>query len=78
MANEEYEQMQAAVALKAEKQKETTLKVVETAGNRMFSRECKSYGIDPARGVSPSLLKLLGWHREERDGELVLVAPGKV
>ena len=30
------------------------------ANRRVFLRECASAGIDPALGVSPSLLKILG------------------
>lgn len=33
---------------------------IDRATKTIFERECKDAGIDPARGVSPSLLKLLG------------------
>jgi len=34
--------------------------IFEEANRRLFERECAAAGIDPARGVSPSLLKTLG------------------
>ena len=32
---------------------------LKTANDRYFERECAAAGIDPARGVSPSLLRTL-------------------
>jgi hypothetical protein len=42
-----------------EKRREATLKAIEEAGRRVFERECTQDGVDPARGVSPSLLRAL-------------------
>ncbi len=33
---------------------------IEEANRAVFERECKAEGIDPARGISPSLLKTFG------------------
>lgn len=33
---------------------------LEDANRRVFIRECEAEGLDPARGVSPALLKTLG------------------
>jgi hypothetical protein len=35
------------------------LKAIEEANRRVFERECAAAGIDPAAGVSPSLLRAL-------------------
>jgi hypothetical protein len=42
-----------------EKHREATLKAIEQANRRVFERECTRDGIDPARDVSPSLLRAL-------------------
>jgi hypothetical protein len=33
---------------------------IEQANQRVFERECKAAGVDPARGISPELLKSIG------------------
>jgi len=40
--------------------KQATLDQIQAANQKVFMRECARTGIDPARGVSPSLLRLLG------------------
>ncbi len=46
--------------IESEANKQKALQQMETANRAIFTRECKHEGIDPERGVSPSLLKLLG------------------
>jgi hypothetical protein len=41
-------------------QREEAMKSMEEANRRTFERDCAAAGIDPARGVSPALLKKLG------------------
>ncbi len=55
-----YKEMQAQAEAEKEKQKAITLAKIAKANDVFFARECADAGIDPARGVSPSLLKLLG------------------
>jgi hypothetical protein len=43
----------------AERRRQAALKTIEDAGRQVFERECARDGIDPARGVSPSLLRAL-------------------
>ena len=40
--------------------KDMGLQRIQQANQAVFERECKAAGIDPARGVSPALLKALG------------------
>ena len=40
--------------------REITVAQIEQANRLAFERECRSAGIDPARGISPSLLKMVG------------------
>ena len=73
----EYAEMEANVAAANAKREAVMLANITEANKRMFQRECKSAGIDPARGVSPSLLKLLGWRGAEVNGDRVMVSPSK-
>jgi hypothetical protein len=43
----------------AEKRHRAALRTIEEAGRQVFERECRRDGIDPAGGVSPSLLRAL-------------------
>lgn len=45
--------------------KAATLDQIKDANNRVFARDCERAGIDPTRGVSPSLLKALEEKRSE-------------
>jgi hypothetical protein len=74
---DEYALMEANVAALKAKREAAMLEKIADANKRMFRRECKAAGVDPARGVSPSLLKLLGWRGTEISGERVLVSPSK-
>ena len=40
--------------------REITEAQIEQANRLAFERECRSAGIDPARGISPSLIKAIG------------------
>ena len=53
------ELMATAGNLDEERQAELLAKF-NTANARVFERECAAAGVDPARGTSPSLLKMLG------------------
>lgn len=50
----------ALVAACQDTTKDQRRQIDAEAARRAFIRECERDGIDPARGVSPSLLKLLG------------------
>lgn len=63
-----HEEMQAAAVDAKAKHQALSIKNIQDANNRFFQQECAAAGIDPARGVSPSLLKLLGW-RPDRIGD---------
>lgn len=58
--DEEYKEMQSGVDDAKKKHADKILENVSAANKRMFLRECQEAGIDPKRGVSPSLLKILG------------------
>jgi hypothetical protein len=53
----------SAAANEAEKKRqEETRASLERANNIAFQRECIANGVDPSRGVSPSLIKSLADH----------------
>lgn len=43
---------------------QNTLDQIQAANQKVFMRECEKTGVDPSKGVSPSLLKIL---REQND-----------
>jgi hypothetical protein len=51
------------------RRKEAMRASVERANNIAFERECAAAGVDPARGTSPALLKMLGRNIRPPKGE---------
>lgn len=74
----EYAEMKAQVDAAKDERKAATLSHVGDASRRQFIKDCLAEGIDPARGVSPSLLRLLGWRHQKIDGKITLVSPWNV
>lgn len=70
--HDSHEEMQAAGAAADAKQKAVLLGKIAEANDRLFVKECAAAGVDPARGVSPSLLKLLGWRPDSVNGDPVM------
>jgi hypothetical protein len=60
--------MRARLEQRYEETREANLKHLAATDKSLFERECQAFGIDPAKGVSPSLLKTLG--RLTTDGEV--------
>ena len=54
------EQVHNSMEAEREARLEAAAKFTEANARHFFLRECRAEGIDPARGVSPSLLKILG------------------
>lgn len=59
--HDRYEDMQEAAAAEKGKHLALSLDNIRVANERFFLRECMAAGVDPAMGMSPSLLKILGW-----------------
>lgn len=55
-----FDDMRAKLDAAAAERLRLSLDAIEHAGREFFLRECRAAGIDPERGVSPSLLKTLG------------------
>lgn len=55
----EWDEMQSGVEVEKKKRKTKLSKQIIAANERMFLEECKVAGVDPAKGVSPSLLKII-------------------
>ena len=75
---DEYAAMQANVDAAKEKHEAAMLENINAANRRLFERECAADGINPARGVSPALLKTLGWSHQDIAGKRTMVGPGNV
>jgi len=67
--SDDYAKMKEQIDAAAQKREAQLMERVDEANRRFFLRECAAEGIDPARGVSPSLLKLLGRRQDSRPGD---------
>jgi hypothetical protein len=65
----EWDKMQDSIKASDDARMVVSLAAIAATNKKIFERECAAAGVDPARGTSPALLKMLGRNIRPPKGE---------